>query len=72
MRSSFLLCVPFLCAALAGAGEGQRDLRREGALKAGDAAPDFSLASPDGKTTLALSALLKKGKPVVLVFGSYT
>lgn len=77
MRLSLLLCVLLCSAALSGAGEGKRDvrredLRREGALKVGDAAPDFSLASPDGKTTLALSTLLKNQKPVVLVFGSYT
>jgi cytochrome oxidase Cu insertion factor (SCO1/SenC/PrrC family) len=44
---------------------------REGTLKVGDPAPDFTLKSPDGKTTFTLSAFKGK-KPVVLVFGSYT
>ena len=37
----------------------------------GDEAPDFTLKSPDGKTSFTLSAFKNK-KPVVLVFGSYT
>jgi len=39
--------------------------------KAGDVAPDFTLASPDGATTVALSSFRGR-RPVVLVFGSYT
>jgi hypothetical protein len=39
-------------------------------IKPGDVAPDFTLKSPDGKKTVSLSGL--RGKPVVLVFGSYT
>ena len=44
----------------------------EGALKAGDAAPDFTLKSVGGEgRTVSLSSF--KGKqPVVLVFGSFT
>ena len=34
-------------------------------------APDFSLQSPDGKTTITLSDYHGK-KPVVLIFGSFT
>jgi hypothetical protein len=34
-------------------------------------APDFTLKSPDGKTTITLSSFKGK-KPVVLVFGSFT
>ena len=49
----------------------KRDLRsREGKLKVGDRAPDFTIQDVDGKTTVKLSAL--KGKPVVLFFGSCT
>ncbi len=36
----------------------------------GDPAPDFTLATPDGTSQVTLSEL--RGKPVVLVFGSYT
>jgi hypothetical protein len=44
---------------------------RAGDVKVGDLAPDFSLASADGKTQLRLSELRGRS-PVVLVFGSYT
>jgi hypothetical protein len=44
---------------------------REGSLKVGDAAPDFSLETYDRKSRVQLSAFRAK-KPVVLVFGSYT
>jgi hypothetical protein len=53
------------------AGEGPRDRPVEGALKVGDAAPDFTLKSPDGKASVTLSAL-NGPQPVVLVFASYT
>ena len=36
----------------------------------GKAAPNWTLKSPDGKTEVELAKL--KGKPVVLIFGSYT
>jgi len=45
--------------------------RREGKLRVGDRAPDASLVSLDGKTPLRLSERIG-GKPLVLVFGSYT
>ncbi|MGE3804166.1 MAG: hypothetical protein AB7K24_05795 [Gemmataceae bacterium] len=48
--------------------EAQR--RREGDLKVGDLAPDFTVTSVDGKETVALAKL--KGKPVLLIFGSCT
>jgi len=49
----------------------ERMRSREGQLGKGLVAPDFTLASPDGKTTFTLSE--HKGKqPVVLIFGSYT
>lgn len=39
------------------------------ALEPGDIAPDFTLTDQDGQP-VSLAAL--RGKPVVLVFGSYT
>ena len=44
---------------------------RAGNVNIGDMAPDFSLESPDHKSTFRLSSL-RGEKPVVLVFGSYT
>lgn len=43
---------------------------RAGHLQVGDAAPDFTLKTLDGANQVALSSL--RGRPVVLVFGSYT
>ncbi len=43
---------------------------RGGALQVGDEAPAFDLASHDGKSRVSLASL--RGKPAVLVFGSYT
>jgi cytochrome oxidase Cu insertion factor (SCO1/SenC/PrrC family) len=43
---------------------------RDGDLKAGDAAPDFTLADMRGEKTVRLADL--RGKPVVLIFGSCT
>jgi hypothetical protein len=44
---------------------------RAGHLQVGDAAPDFTLKTPDGATEVHLAAF-RGQKPVVLVFGSYT
>ena len=44
---------------------------RAGQVGIGDLAPDFSLESPDHKSSFRLSSLHGE-KPVVLVFGSYT
>jgi len=44
---------------------------RAGNVKVGEMAPDFSLESPDHKSSFQLSSL-RGEKPVVLVFGSYT
>jgi AhpC/TSA family len=43
---------------------------RAGDLKPGDAAPDFSLPTQDRASHVRLSQL--HGRPVVLIFGSYT
>ena len=43
---------------------------RGGHLNVGDQAPDFTLPRSDKSGDVKLSAL--RGKPVVLVFGSYT
>ncbi len=43
---------------------------REGTLRVGDAAPDFDLATFDKGSRVRLELL--RGKPAVLVFGSYT
>lgn len=43
---------------------------RKGTLSIGDAAPDFLLETVDHSQRISLSSL--RGKPVVLVFGSYT
>jgi len=44
---------------------------RAGTVNVGDVAPDFSLESPDHKSSFRLSSL-RGERPVVLVFGSYT
>lgn len=58
-----------------------RDLDGDGVLsrseradgpRVGEKAPDFSLPAPGGEELSSLSALLKDGKPVALLFGSYT
>ena len=43
---------------------------RAGALSVGDGAPDFRLQTHDRKGWVQLSSL--RGRPVALVFGSYT
>jgi hypothetical protein len=45
---------------------------RAGNLRIGDPAPDFDLAKLDKSAQVRLSELTAQGKPVVLVFGSYT
>ena len=47
------------------------DQREEGTLLVGQAAPDVSLVALDGRTRTPLAASIG-GKPLVLVFGSYT
>jgi hypothetical protein len=45
--------------------------RSEGALRVGQAAPDVTLASLDGRSRIRLADSIGS-KPLVLVFGSYT
>ncbi|HVL38556.1 MAG TPA: hypothetical protein VM328_04105 [Fimbriimonadaceae bacterium] len=42
-----------------------------GHLQVGDAAPDFTLKSVDGKSSFTLSSNFGK-RPTLLIFGSYT
>jgi hypothetical protein len=46
-------------------------LARAGALKPGDAAPDFKLPAADRKSFISLASF-RGVRPVVLIFGSYT
>jgi peroxiredoxin len=46
------------------------ELARRGELKVGDNAPDFRLTSSTGEKQIQLRSL--RGRPAVLVFGSYT
>ncbi len=52
-------------------GPSRRGASREGKLKVGDPAPDFTLASLDGKQQVTLSDF-RGERPVALIFGSYT
>ena len=45
---------------------------RAGTLEVGDAAPDFTLTKLDKTDHVQLSSFAAQGRPVVLVFGSYT
>ena len=45
---------------------------RAGGLQVGDPAPDFSLTKLDKSAPVQLSSLTAQGRPVVLIFGSYT
>ncbi len=45
---------------------------RAGTLKVGDSAPDFTLTRLDKSDHVQLSSLTAQGRPVVLIFGSYT
>jgi len=44
---------------------------RQGKLRAGDTAPDFSLPTLDRSRVVTLSAVVRE-QPVALIFGSYT
>jgi hypothetical protein len=45
---------------------------RAGVLQTGDVAPDFTLTELDKSGQVQLSSLTAQGRPVVLIFGSYT
>jgi len=45
---------------------------RSGALRVGDSVPDFTLTKLDKSGQVQLSSFAARGKPAVLVFGSYT
>jgi hypothetical protein len=47
------------------------DQRKEGSLRVGDAAPDAELVAPDGARRVRIQDSVG-GKPLVLVFGSFT
>lgn len=47
------------------------DQRREGSLKVGDRAPDVTLAALDGTSRVRLLERFT-GRPLVIVFGSFT
>ena len=47
------------------------DTRREGALKVGDRAPTVELLALDGTTRVQLGDQLH-GRPLILIFGSFT
>jgi hypothetical protein len=48
------------------------DQRQEGSLKVGEAAPNVDLLALDGTTPVPLKDSIGGGKPLVLVFGSFT
>ena len=52
-------------------GRGADDMPRQGTLRVGDLAPDFTLKMKEGNRDVKLSSF-KGRRPVVLVFGSYT
>lgn len=67
-----VIAVAALLLARPGEAQPSRDrASREGKLKVGDPAPDFTLKDPDGERTVKLSSFKDKA-PVALVFASYT
>ena len=69
MRIAILMTVTLLCIALPAAGQAGRPDR---APAVGTVAPDFALPllHSDPEQTVRLAGL--RGKPVALIFGSYT
>ncbi len=47
------------------------DIRREGSYRVGDPAPDVPLVEPLGEQTVSLKER-HRGRPLVLIFGSFT
>ena len=68
----FMAKVPGPVAFLAFPFETMWTQARAGELQVGDPAPDFSLTTLDKKAAVQLSGLAAQGRPVVLIFGSYT
>jgi len=71
-RRTILIGVASMGALTAVAGPPKRPDRVGTAPAVGDVAPDFSLRVLNSDQTVTLSERLGKGRPVVLVFGSYT
>ncbi len=82
MLRTILVIAVFILAALAGLvawkigprnvlGMIRYDQRKEGSIKPGSLAPDVELVSLDGRTPVRLAERIG-GKPLVIVFGSYT
>jgi len=65
-----LLLIAFFVTSSVVAGPAEAGRHPE-TLRQGDAAPDFTLRSPDNQLSVKLSDL-RGQKPVVLIFGSYT
>jgi cytochrome oxidase Cu insertion factor (SCO1/SenC/PrrC family) len=71
MRRTIIVgAVGMLALAMTVGARAQSPRPRQGELKVGDAAPDFTLKDVQGKKAVKLSDL--KGKPAVLIFGSCT
>ena len=70
--AQFMAKVPGPVAFLAFPFETMWTRARSGELQVGDTAPDFSLTTLDKKAAVQLSSLAAQGRPVVLIFGSYT
>jgi len=70
-RTVFVACVVLGGCAAVFSGDTRSRAQREGALKVGDEAPDFTLKSPDGQKGFTLWAL-RGQRPVVLIFTSCT
>ncbi len=64
------LALIFLATTMEAQAQPKKGQRRDGDLKEGGPAADFTLKDADGKNPVTLSKL--KGKPVVLIFGSCT
>lgn len=69
-RMNWFCAASMLLAVLAADAFAQPRQPRQGDLKVGDAAPDFTVKGMHGRETVTLSRL--RGKPVVLIFGSCT
>jgi hypothetical protein len=68
----FMTKIPAPVAFLAFPFETMWTRAREGQLGVGDYAPDFTLTKLDRSAQIQLSSLTAQGKPVALIFGSYT